>query len=34
VPGWGREGKLATVNFREFLFYEVECIEATLLLER
>jgi hypothetical protein len=20
VPGWGREGKLATVNFREFLF--------------
>jgi hypothetical protein len=20
VPGWGREGKLATVNFREFFF--------------
>jgi hypothetical protein len=23
VPGWGREGKLATVNFAEFDFYEV-----------
>jgi hypothetical protein len=20
VPGWGREGKLATLNFREFYF--------------
>src|SRR5215207_5086270 len=23
VPGWGREGKLATVNFREFLFHAI-----------
>jgi hypothetical protein len=23
VPGWGREGKLATVNFGEFHFHDV-----------
>src|SRR5215208_641029 len=29
VPGWGREGKLATVNFREFLFHVLGCIKGT-----
>jgi len=24
VPGWGREGKLATVNFGELYFYSRE----------
>src|SRR5215216_4028253 len=28
VPGWGREGKIATVNFREFPFHALQCIRA------
>src|SRR5215217_9702104 len=26
VPGWGREGKLATVNFGEFIFFR-DCLK-------